>query len=145
MIMAYRRLPSLGIRDAEREEMIQLLSSYCDLPLGKKKEFFNRVMRPRPDLTELAGSDDAAVLTRLSPRGLLGNLKAAVMIFHDPHDPLVPSDQARGIYEELKSRGPDARQRLLITPLLSHVNARASLRVMDVFPLLGMLGELFRR
>jgi hypothetical protein len=52
--------------------------------------------------------------------------------------------QAKRLYEELKSRGPDTRQRLLITPLLSHVNARATRRVIDVFHLLGMMGELFR-
>jgi hypothetical protein len=67
------------------------------------------------------------------------------MIFHDPHDLLVPVDQARSIYGELKSRGPGARQGLLITPLLSHVNAKVSRRVADLFPLLGMMGELFRR
>jgi hypothetical protein len=67
------------------------------------------------------------------------------MVFHDPHDPLIPPSEARRLYEELKSRGPDARQRLLITPLLSHVNARATWRLMDVFPLLGMIGELFQR
>jgi len=145
MIMAYRRLSSPKMRDVEREEMIGLLASYCDLPIAKKKEFFERVMKPRWELRELAGLDDVAVLARLSPRGLLGYLKVTVMIFHDSHDLLVPAVQARRLYEELKSRGPDARQRLLITPLLSHVNARASGRVMDVFPLLGMMGELFRR
>jgi len=145
MIMAYRRLSSLGMRDAEREEMIGLLSSYCDLPITTKKEFFERVMRPRRELSELAGFEDAALPARLSPRGLLKNLKAAVMIFHDPHDLLVPADQAWRLYEELKSRGLDARQRLLITPLLSHVDARATRRLMDVFPLLGMMRELFLR
>jgi len=144
MIMAYRRLSSLGNRDAEREEMIRMLDSYCELPIGVKKEFFRRVMKPRQELTELAGFDDAAVLARMSPRGRLQDLKAAVMVFHDPHDLLVSAVQARRLYEELKSRGPDARQRLLITPLLSHVNARATRHVLDVFPLLGMMGELFR-
>jgi pimeloyl-ACP methyl ester carboxylesterase len=144
MIMAYRKLSSSDMGNAEREEMIGVLASYCDLPITRKKEFFDRVMRPRRELTELAGFDDASVLARLSPRGLLGNLKAAVMVFHDPHDLLVPAVQAKRLYEELKSRGPDTRQRLLITPLLSHVNARATRRVIDVFHLLGMMGELFR-
>jgi pimeloyl-ACP methyl ester carboxylesterase len=145
MIMAYRKLSSLDMGNAERKEMIGVLASYCGLPIARKKEFFDRVMRPRRELTELAGSDDASVLARLSPRGLLRNLKAAVMVFHDPHDLLVPAVQAQRLYEELKSRGPETRQRLLITPLLSHVNARATRRVMDVFPLLAMMGELFRR
>jgi len=145
MIVAYRRLPSLRMKDAEREEMLGLLASYCDLPITKKKAFFERVISPSSDLTELSGLDEPEFPAGLSPRGLLGNVKAAVMIFHDPHDLLVPVDQARGLYEELKSRGPEARQRLLITPLLSHVNAKASRRVMDVFPMLGMVGELFRR
>jgi pimeloyl-ACP methyl ester carboxylesterase len=145
VISAYRRLPSLGMGDTEREEMSDLLASYCDLPMGKKKAFFERVMRPRRDLTELGLLDDAEIPERMSPRGMLGNLEAAVMIFHDPHDLLVPVDQARSIYGELKSRGPGARQRLLITPLLSHVNAKVSRRVADIFPLLGMMGELFRR
>jgi acetyl esterase/lipase len=144
VIMAYRRLPSLGMRDAEREEMLSLLGSYCDLPLTKKKAFFERVMRSNPDLTDPSGWGDAELPARLSPRGLLGNMKASVMIYHDPRDLLVPADQARGIYKELKARGPEARQRLLITPLLSHVTAKSSRRVMDVFPMLGMMSELFR-
>jgi pimeloyl-ACP methyl ester carboxylesterase len=144
MIMTYRGLSSLDMRDTEREEMIGMLGSYCELPIAVKKEFFHRVMKPRQELTELAGFDDAAVLARMSPRGRLMDLKAAVMVFHDPYDFLVPAVQARRLYEELKSRGPHVRQRLLITPLLSHVNARATRHVLDVFPLLGMMGELFR-
>ena len=145
MIMAYRRLSSLALREEEREEMIALLGSYCELPIAAKKEYFERAMKPRRELAELAGFDDEAVLARISPRGRHRELKAAVMVFHDPHDPLIPPSEARRLYEELKSRGPDARQRLLITPLLSHVNARATWRLMDVFPLLGMIGELFQR
>jgi pimeloyl-ACP methyl ester carboxylesterase len=145
MIMAYRRLSSLDLKEAEREEMTVLLGSYCDLPIATKKEYFERVMKSRRELTELAGFEIASVLAWISPRGRLLDLKAAVMVFHDPQDLLVPAGEARRLYEELKSRGPDARQRLLITPLLSHVNARATRRVMDVFPLLGMMGELFRR
>lgn len=144
VIMAYRRMPSLGMGDAEREEMLDLLASYCDLPITKKKAFFERVMRSNPDLTDLSGWGDAELPARLSPRGVLGNVKAATMILHDAQDVLVPPDQAWRVYEELKSRGPERRQRLLITPLLAHVNARASRSVRDVFPLLGMMGELFR-
>jgi len=145
MIMAHRRLSSLDLKEAEREEMTVLLGSYCDLPIATKKEYFERVMKSRRELTELAGFEIASVLAWISPRGRLRDLKAAVMVFHDPHDLLVPAVEARGLYEELISRGPETRQRLLITPLLSHVNAKASRRVMDVFPMLGMMGELFRR
>lgn len=145
MITAYPRLSSLALREEEREEMIALLGSYCELPIAAKKEYFERVMKPRRELAELVGFDEEAVLARISPRGRHSELKAAVMVFHDPHDSLIPPSEARRLYEELKSRGPDGRQRLLITPLLSHVNARVTWRLMDVFPLLGMIGELFQR
>jgi fermentation-respiration switch protein FrsA (DUF1100 family) len=145
LIMAYRRLPSLALEEKEREELIAVLSDYCDLPIAAKKKYFEAAVKFHPELKELTGFDDAAVLSRLSPRGLLRDLKAEVMIFHDPHDLLVPAVQAQRLYEELRSRGTDGRQRLLITPLISHVNARATRHVMDVFPMLGMMGELFRR
>jgi hypothetical protein len=54
MIMGYRGLQSLDMKDAEREEMVGLLASYCDLPIAMKKEFFERVMKTQKELKELA-------------------------------------------------------------------------------------------
>ena len=84
-------------------------------------------------------------LDRLSPRGKLGELDSGVMLLTDRNDRVVPPEHSRRIFEELRAREGASVQRLLITPLLSHVTVATMWRVHDLLRLLDIFGELFQK
>ena len=144
LTLAYRQRQALGLSAAEQAEIADLLKTYCSKPsLKQKQEAYERLVRPHGLLDARYELVDLAVLESLSPCGKLGMLPARVLILHDSHDSLIPPSQSRYILTELQQRGMPHSERLVITPLLSHVSPRAVLKFSDLFTILDMFGEMF--
>ncbi len=144
LVLAYRRRQALAFGPEQLAELSDLLQRYCfERSLAHKREAYERLVRPHGVLEIGEEQADLAVLEQLSPRGKLGTLGAQVLLVHDPHDPHLPPEQSRQLLAELEQRGIPGGQRLLVTPLLSHVTPRAALNLPDLLALLDMLGELF--
>lgn len=150
MWSAYADLDNMSFSEQERRELIQILRDYCTGPTPEeKREFFNRVLQDRlPQIQKAADERHRAqspeALDRLSPEGKLEKITARVFLLHDLHDSLIPPEHARQILAELTRQSAPSTHQLLVTPLLSHVNARAALRVGDLFRMLRIMGEIFR-
>jgi pimeloyl-ACP methyl ester carboxylesterase len=144
LTLAYRQRRVLGFNDAEETEIVDLLRTYCSKPLMKhKREVYERLVRPHGLLTTRCEKVDLDILECLSPRGKLGMLKSKVLILHDSHDSLIPPSQSQYMLIELKNRSLPHSERLVITPLLSHVNPHAMLNLPDLLAILDVVGELF--
>ncbi len=144
LVLAYRRREALAFSPEQLAELSDLLQRYCfERSLARKREAYERFVQPHGVLEVSKERADLAVLEQLSPRGKLGALGAQVLLVHDPHDPHLPPEQSRQLLAELEQRGIPGGQRLLITPLLSHVTPRAVLNLPDLLALLDMLAELF--
>lgn len=143
-VLAYHQQEGLRLDAAEREALLALLESYCEAPAAaRKRAFYEQVLAPRGPLPLPSHVTSPEELAQLSPRGRLGDVRCRVVILHDAHDPLVPPAEGERIAAALRARkGPAPR--LLVTPLLAHVNPRAMWRLRDVFSIVDMLGELFR-
>jgi pimeloyl-ACP methyl ester carboxylesterase len=143
MVLAFRELDRLGLAASDRADMLEMLALACETDWKAKRAFFERVLAGRGFDTIAVDAEPAAKLQRLSAAGRLNKIKARVMIIHDERDTLIDPEHSRRIITELRERGAWSRERLLVTPLLSHVNPRAAARVMDVLPLLMIMRELF--
>jgi pimeloyl-ACP methyl ester carboxylesterase len=146
LALAYRNLDALNLQTTERDELIDLLYSYCsERSLFRKKEFYERVLLwldiPNIRTTPISSS----TLEQFSPCGKLHRIRGRVLILHDPADLLIPPEHSEKIIAELNLRGKPDAQKLLITPLLSHVTPRSTWRVFDLLRILHLIGELFRR
>ncbi len=145
MMMAYRAMDRLDMSETEKNELIEQLNKYCSEPvLDVKKEFFNRVLKNRDIPAPFPAASDVELLERLSPCGKLTELTARVLILHDQFDDLILPKNSEKIYDELKRRSGSSVQKILVTPLLSHVMARYTWRIFDVWRILDIMGELFR-
>ena len=146
LMLAYRQRKALGFNAAEQFELVELLKTYCSKPsLGDKRRAYERLVQPHGLLDTQGEVVDLDVLESLSPRGKLGKLTAQVLLLHDSFDPLIPPSQSQFMLTELQQRGIPHQERLVITPLLSHVNPRAVLNLPDLLAILDMIGELFTR
>jgi pimeloyl-ACP methyl ester carboxylesterase len=145
LVMAYRVLDLLNLDDKDKQELIDLLESYCfKPPLERKRRFFERVLSEL-DINQMAvHAETTEDLEDLSPMGKLTGLNSRVLILHDKYDNLIPHGQSEKIIEELRSCNPDGTQKLLVTPLLVHVTAGSLWRIFDVFRILAIMGEIFR-
>lgn len=143
MALAYRIIESLGLTAAEREEFLNLLEKYCVTSLSEKVEFYDRVLSGKeiPEFGDL--SPDEETLEQLSPAGKLSSVSTRVLIIHDPEDLVLPPEHSRHIILELSQRRVSRGERLLVTPLISHVSPRVTLRVFDLLVILDMMGELY--
>lgn len=144
MALAYRNINSLDFTEEERKEFLCLLDNYCnDTLLSDKREFYDRVLAGKqvPDLCDLSADEDT--LEMFSPAGKLKGLSTRVLIMHDPDDLSSPPEQSRQIMAELCQRRASKGERLLVTPLLSHVRPRLAPKVLDLVKILDMMGELF--
>ncbi|HUT52979.1 MAG TPA: phosphatase PAP2 family protein [bacterium] len=144
-LLAYRDRDKLGLDQEEMKELMDLAGSYCSEPsLARKRAFHERTLsRLYPSLS--VSDLESEPLARLSPASRLADVRARVLILHDANDILVPPEQSRRIFAELGSRPAGGGQRLLITPWLSHVTARSAWKILDVFRILSIMGEIFRR
>jgi len=144
LVLAYRQGQAIGFPAAAQAEIEGLLKTYCVEPsMARKKEIYEKWVRPHGILNLRNEQIDPDVLDELSPCGKLALLPARVMILHDSQDALIPPSHSRQILAELEQRRDPHHERLLVTPLLSHVTPRAIYRWTDLFTLLDMFGELF--
>jgi pimeloyl-ACP methyl ester carboxylesterase len=145
LVLAYRSMDRLHLNHDEREELIALLGDYCLEPsLRRKRSFCDRLLRGRQGIDIASLIPEGRALERLSPLGKLETITSRVLILHDTHDRLIPPGHSGRICEALRSRDGGHAPRLLVTPLLSHVTARSAWRILDVFRILWIIGEIFR-
>ena len=144
-VLAYRQQDALRLPEDDRHALSRLLWDYCEgITAQQKRQFYRQVLRPRQLALGELEADECQALENLSPQGKLAGVQGRVLILHDPFDPLVTSQQAEQILAELSARGQPQAQRLLITPLISHIAPRFAWRVGDAWHILGMMGELWR-
>jgi pimeloyl-ACP methyl ester carboxylesterase len=145
MVLAYRAIDSLELEDNDRRELVELLTNFCHEPsLRHKMQFYRRVLKDM-DIEPLCFQFvENKVIAELSPRDKLASVTGRVLILHDEYDNLIPPGQSEKIMEELRSRREGATQRLLVTPILSHVMLRSVWKFFDVFRIMDIMGEIFR-
>ena len=143
-VRAFHALDALKLQDHEKQEIIDFLTNYCTEPsITTKINFYERILK-RIRIPNMKSSViDETTLQRLSPYGRLGTIQGRVLILHDRYDILIPPHHSEGIYDELCLRGSPYEQRLLITPLLSHVTARSVWKIFDVFRIVDMIGGIY--
>ncbi len=145
LVEVYRHLDQLAVDRDTRKEIDEMLRHYCHEPsLAVKRRFFETSLKH----ISLTGgktppvSDTAA--DAFSPENKLRHITSRVFLLHDEHDTLIPPHHSRSIYRELGGRDHKGH-RLLVTPLLSHVTPRTALKVLDIFPLIGILAQIFEK
>ena len=143
LLLAVRQGPEV-LDDAEHAEATALLATYCESDdAGAKRAFWRRALAGKRLAERSVAGLDAHALTALSPAGKLDQVVSRVFIIHDPGDRLIPVEQARRAYAELKTRALRDGERLLVSPIVAHVNLRDLWRVPDIARLLVMLGMLW--
>ena len=144
--MAFRSTESSDLTQVEREELIRMLRIWCFEPtLDEKKEFYERMLKGREAENIENHEIDTDRLNRISPAGKLKAIKADVFILHDQYDGLIAPEDSERLFAELSERGQGNIQKLCVTPLLSHVTARTTWRVHDLFRIFSIVGEIFRK
>jgi hypothetical protein len=144
MIAAYRDPVGAGLEESQKKELKEILERYCYLPIDRKRDFYERALKGKSGRGFGDTEADSAIYQKLSPAGKLGSVRARVIIFHDENDTMISADHSRKIFAELNKKRPGGEQKLLVTPLLSHVDARATWRVLDFFRICGMMGEIYK-
>jgi hypothetical protein len=142
MALAVRFQDSLQFSESESQEFEAILQNYYQAE-ARAESFYRDVLTKKdmPSFEDI--SIDKVKMEALSPRGKLADVKARVLIFHDPYDERYPPVHSERIIAELKQRSRSAGQRLLITPLIAHSDARFSTQILDVFKILSMFSEIF--
>lgn len=145
LLTAFRFLEKLSLNENEKAGLIDFLGNYCmERSVDRKREFYKNLSKKLSfDGKETLGIS-TEVMEKMSPENKLRYLKCRVFILHDYYDCLVPPQHSEKIFHELSARDMAKAQKLLITPLLSHVTARYSLKFLDLFRILSMIGEIFR-
>lgn len=144
MALAWRMRDDLPLSPSERERLGEILLGYCDAPAVETKRGFYREVLRRPEIRSgLRRAPDPETLRALSPCGKLSRLRSRVMIVHDLHDGTIPCSHSEKIFAELKARRPVGEQRLLVTPILSHVEARSLWRIDHAIRIADMFGEFW--
>jgi pimeloyl-ACP methyl ester carboxylesterase len=145
LVLAYLSAGRSGFSPEEREGLFDMLSRYCNEPIECKLDFYRRVLqgRPIPGLKDITVEPE--ILERFALRGKLNRVKGRVIILHDPADYLIPPEHSHMIHAELQQRGMAGSQRLLVTPLISHVTPHYAFRWREMIEIIDMFGELFTR
>ena len=143
LIWALRRpdLVSAAVHARARE----LLEGYCaEKDIQVKRSFCERELLPLDLASHTRAAPRPAGMRELSPAGRLAEVTARVLLVHDSADRIIPPAHSERSFAELARRGDPDRQRLLISPVVSHVTPGDLWRLGDLRRLLGMFGELFR-
>lgn len=141
-VTAYRNVRRLGFTDDEKNLIADHLRRYSvGLTKEEKIAFFQSIIQKRPPGNEeLLMEYDAFEV--ISPLGKLAGTNTRVLIIHDANDWLVPPAQSKQLANELGQR-VSLNHRLLITPVLSHVNIEHLYYVFDILQIIDFLGELY--
>ena len=142
-VIAYRNRGKIGLAKEEDEFIEDALRRWnFGLPLETKHSFHIQTLAPLQlsSREDLLMENDAFDI--LSPRGKLKRVKARVSIIHDTSDSVVPPSHGQRVLDELNQRD-GGWQRLLITPLLTHVTIQAGKNILDALGIMDMLGEIY--
>lgn len=147
LVLQQREKESLKVSKETLSKSKEFLSLYSStISFAEKMRLYREILYPiELTLLQRKFSMDPETSQSLSPSGNLESVKARVNLIHDSRDSLVSPDHARKIFDELSRREKQYTQKLLITPLISHVNARSPKYLVDFFRLTGLLGDLFRK
>lgn len=127
-----------GLSGEVASALATMMGRYChEATAAEKQAFFEKNIAPLDVLKVAQRLHAPDVLAAVSPSGKLDRVLCPVSLVHDVHDGVVPPEHSRRIHEELKRRGSEGKQTLLLTRLLSHVALRDALR-------LGELGRLLK-
>jgi len=145
LMMAYKNLKTLSLNEIKKAELVEFLTRYCvETSIDRKREFYERVLK-KLNLEEKNIFDiSTEVMKKLSPEDKIRSITCRVCLLHDYFDRLIPWQHSEKIFQELSDRHTPNGQKMIITPLLSHVTARYSLKVTDIYHILSILGEIFR-
>jgi pimeloyl-ACP methyl ester carboxylesterase len=142
LVLAAQLEEALSLPAELRHRVHDLLHRYCDRATAEeKRRFFDHELRSLDLVSTAIASLDRPTLRALSPAGQLAGLRCPVSLIHDQHDSVVPPAQAEKLREELRV-GSNVLTRLLITPLLSHVDLGALLHPGRVARLVAALAPL---
>ncbi len=143
-VITLRNCRHLGLSEAVQDGLKILLADYEKYQLEVKRIFYDNHVAP----LKLVGRTDlfheGEILDRLSAQGQLKSVKSPVFILHDASDHLVPPDQSRRMVSELARRGAGFRQKVLVTPWLSHVTMKNFGSPAELFQIISYISELFR-
>ena len=143
LVLVQQLEQELGLPEELRRQVQALLRRYCsEASAEEKRRFYDEKLRPLELVGAALRSLDRDTLRALSPAGQLAALRCRVSLIHDAHDGVVPPAQAGKLHAELQQAGDPGRSRLLVTPLLSHVDLGSLLHVGQVGRLLAALAPL---
>jgi len=145
LTIAHRQADHLDLAPELRAAVDDLLQRYCNrAETAEKRAFFERHLRPL-DLVPLdTARQDPADLEALSPAGKLAGLRCRVGLVHDPADGIVPAVHADRLAAELAGLPGGAEHRVLVSPLMRHVNLAGALNLRQVLKLYEVLAPLVR-
>ena len=145
LILLYRNLHETGLDESQKRRLGELLYDYCELsPSERKKAFLENRFDRETAIDCKDFLEDLDSFAKSMPVGSLHKIPSRVLLIHDETDGLVPPVHSERIYEELTKRGIPDGQRLLVTPLLSHVTGRSAWKPLDVFCIIRIFDEIFR-
>jgi hypothetical protein len=147
LVLMYRQQDSINLSNEEKSQMIYLLDHYCsDVSIKEKTSFYKTVINHKRIGINGEFSNNKLLFDQFSSQGKLNSVSSRVMIFHDPNDPWAPVHESEQIIAELRLRqacNPDY-QKLLVSPIMSHVSPQFTWRFMDFYSAVDIMGELFR-
>jgi pimeloyl-ACP methyl ester carboxylesterase len=144
LVLAHQLGATLGLPEPLRGEVRALLGRFChDASAEEKRRFFEERLRSLGLVAEGLRRRDRVLLDALSPAGKLAPLRCPVSVIHDLHDTIVPPGQGERLHAELCRLDRPERFRLLVTPLLSHVDLSALRRLGDIKRLVSTLSVIF--
>jgi pimeloyl-ACP methyl ester carboxylesterase len=144
LVMAYRQREVLKLSEQNESELVYLLKNYCSrISLREKRKFYENVLYGHRVAAGDLEVTESRELAAFSPKGKLSSVVGRVWIMHDPFDAWSSYHDSQDIITELSQRGRGHAQRLLVSPLISHVSPRYAWRLPDIMYALNMFGELF--
>lgn len=143
-LMAHALGRSAGLARADADEAAHLLRTWCeDGDLAPRRAFHDRVLAGLDLFAKYEKTVSRETLRALSPAGRTFGSGCRVLLLHDANDPLIPPIHSERIFAGLGGRGGRHGHRILVTSLLSHVNAGSFRHVKDIPGLVGMIAALF--
>ncbi len=145
LTIAHRQADHLDLPPDLRASVDDLLHRFCNRSdTAEKRTFFERHLRGLDLVPVDTARQDAADLEALSPAGKLSGLRCRVGLVHDPADGIVPAAHADRLAAELAGLPGGDRHRVLVSPLMRHVNLTGALNLKQVLKLYDVLAPLVR-
>ncbi|MFA6033993.1 MAG: hypothetical protein WC889_13925 [Myxococcota bacterium] len=146
LYMHFAMASSLGEKSGMSRDDLRtidgFLESYCEATdFGPMKTFYLRSMAGLDLSDKCERSVPPEDLKAMSPEGRMGSMNCRVLLLHDSADPLIPPNSSQRIFKELEAARGGGMQKILVTPLLSHVQTGSIFHLADMPGLLSFFGE----